>query len=138
MPSGPEKLFGELREPAPPYSLYERIVARIQQEVIKAARRRVFFYGAVTLTAVLLFVPALQVAVQSFMQSGTATYLSLLVSDTQLVMSSWQDYLFSITDSLPLFDITLVLAVLFVLLGSLSLALKNNAKLSSLKLKSRS
>jgi hypothetical protein len=80
--------------------------------------RRVFSIGA-DLVSLVAFIGASVTLVQAFRSSGFGSYLSLLLSDGQAVLSFWNEYLYSLAESLPLASIGVCLLSLFLLLASL-------------------
>jgi hypothetical protein len=56
--------------------------------------------------------------------SGLSEYLSLIVSDSALVMSYWQTYIMSIVESLPIVPITIVVASVWIFVWSMNSLVK--------------
>lgn len=57
--------------------------------------------------------------------SGFWNYLSLLSTDTGAVAMYWREFSLSLVDALPLFQLTLIFALLLVMFASFRFALKD-------------
>jgi hypothetical protein len=103
----------------PPAALKSAIVSRVGRLERRALlARRAVAIGADLLSAA-AFVSALVTLVRSFQQSSFGSYLSLLLSDGRLVLSFWSQYLYSLSESLPVTGIAALLASFLLLLASL-------------------
>ena len=120
-----EKLFKNLYSLEPPERLYQAILARIEVEKIRAARIRVGLLGFVALISVVAVVPIFQYIVREFAQSGFYQYASLLISDSGVLIAHWKEFMLSLVESTPILGATIFLSIIFVLLSSLRLAIKN-------------
>ncbi|MEK7576311.1 MAG: hypothetical protein AAB482_01315 [Patescibacteria group bacterium] len=114
----------ESLEIEPPEGLYHRILARIARARLRAARIRLGFLSMTIVGSLAALIPALQYTLQEFTQSGFYQYLSLVLSDGGTLFAHWHEYILTLAESLPLAGITLMLSGIFVLFGSLKLAIK--------------
>ncbi len=105
--------------------LYTKVLASIQKEELK--RARVFAASAllVAFSSVISGVFAVKYMVQGFLQSGFYSYVSLLFSDTDIVVASWKELFLSLTESLPFAGMTFSLIALAVLLASVRTLARN-------------
>lgn len=77
------------------------------------------FSSIVFVSAFVLMVPTFLAIHGAMVQSGSYQYISLVFSNFGDVMASWQDFILSLLESLPVFTIALFFAVVFFLLASL-------------------
>lgn len=114
--------FWNLSQIDPPHGLLKSILGRILREQRQHARVRLAVWVSGVLGAGAGLVPAMRYAGQEFSQSGFYAYVSLLFSDgSVVVLNSWKEFGLLLAESLPLMGVTLVLATLLVLLGSIRL-----------------
>lgn len=118
-------IFKNIRQIDPPGNLYPDIISRIEAESAKAARRRFVLFLSVTLISLSATVPVFQYAAQEFYRSGFPQYLSLIFSDGGTILAYWQDFTLVLAESLPIFGISLLFSIIFIMLGSLKLAAGN-------------
>ncbi len=113
------KLFSKLQTRKVPEGLLEKIMMKVS---LKQRRRAIweFVCSSLVFVATLgLLVPAVSAAHNAMVSSGFYQYIALIFSNFSEVMSSWQDFMFSLLESLPVFSIIVFLAILFFLLASL-------------------
>ena len=116
------KVMQHLEEVVPSGLLYRRIVARIHRAEQKRARLRLGCATLGTLLSCVVFIPVFNYFVLELVQSGVTQYISLVLSDGGLLLASWQEFLLSLAESLPITGISLLLGIIFLFLGSLRLA----------------
>lgn len=109
----------------PPEGLLERIMARIKKEERVLLIKKVALFSAAALGSLFALIPAFQYALQEFHQSGFYQYLSLLFSDSGVVLVYWKEFAMSLAESLPVLGILVFLSAVFVFLGSVKLAINN-------------
>jgi len=105
--------------------LSQAVLSRISRHSRRTARVKVAVLGFFALAAFLSIIPAVGLMVRGFQQSGFLQYFSLLFSDGRSVMASWQEFVLSLAESLPVVGITAVLGATFVLLASVALVAKH-------------
>lgn len=120
-----EIIFRNLTQLEPPHGLLGSIVARIMREQRRSARVWVGFLLGSVLASCAVLIPAVQYAAREFIQSGFYQYLSLAFSDGGVLLASWKEFLLLLAESLPLTRTVLVLTILFVMLGSLRLMMRD-------------
>jgi hypothetical protein len=108
-----------LREVEPPLGLYTRVLARLALARRTAARLHALLLGVVALLSCIALVPAVTYAAREFYASGFYDYASLLISDRSFVFSSWQEFSFSLLESLPSIALLLLGTIAVVLVWSL-------------------
>jgi hypothetical protein len=114
-----QKNFSNLTVHRPPRDLLVKIMAKIAQRQRKMAIWNFAVSGVVFVVTLVVLVPAF-VAVHSAMtQSGSYQFMSLLFSNFSEVAASWQDFMFSLLESLPILGIAALLMTILFLLGSL-------------------
>ena len=119
-----DNLLGKLFEIEPPKGLKGAILARLEKERQKAVfRQKMFFQVGFALCGIGSLI-ALAVFGKAILVSQFASLLALGFSDLEIVLTVWQDYAFSLLETLPIFSMLAVVAPMFVLL----LLLKQYAK----------
>ena len=119
-----EKLFEKI-EIQNLNSLESRILAKIGRLELGQARRKVVFSwlgGGLSFAAIF---PLLINLFGQLQVSGFGTYFSLLFTDTGAVLGYWREFLLALFESLPLFQLSLVLILTITLFVSLKFALKD-------------
>lgn len=108
---------------SPPLNLPQTITDNLSQLEAKSFKERLVIFSAVLLISLGLLVPALLSLKHDLNSSGLVSYLSLVFSDSSILLSSFKEFWLSILESLPVFSLGLA-AVLsaFLLWSSLSLA----------------
>ncbi len=109
----------------PPQELYNKILLGIEQKQKQEAKLKLAFSGFFTLASLLALVPAVQYALQGFSQSGFYNYFSLLFSDGLTLLTYWKEFSLSLAESFPLTEMVVFLSIMFILLISLKLFIKN-------------
>ncbi len=117
-----------LRNIAAPHAS-EGLSARIIRTLIALERRRARARAWLALSATTLClgvgIPALQLLITDVSASGLATYLSLAMSDTQAIASSWYAFFQLVAETLPLLDIAAATAALFALVLLVPVTFRN-------------
>ena len=99
--------------------LYHRVMERIALARQRAARIRTGLFGILAVVSGIALVPASQYAAEQFYASGFYDYLSLIISDRGFVFTYWQQFSFSLLESLPSLALLLLLPIAFALVYSL-------------------
>lgn len=100
-----EKLFSYLEPKAPPEELFDKIKLRIRREKRIIAMRKVAVLSLGAVMSIGILVPFLNSTATAIANSGLLQFISLLFSDTEVVLSIWQDYAITILESLPIIEI---------------------------------
>ena len=112
--------------------------ADLLSRIILAIERRQRFYAIIkvsvslaglTVSGGLLFLAAAELSRQ-LAQSGMLRILSLVFSDTWLILANWQTFVLSILESLPIGPIILVASGALIALTSLKCILENLPKIN--------
>lgn len=120
-----EEIFSTLRQIQPPADLVSGILGRINS-IQRRARRRRFVAGVIAAwVSALAAIPAFGYAIGEFSRSGFGQYVSLLFSDRASVLAAWQDFALLLAESVPWASLTVALASVFTLVGSLRLISRN-------------
>lgn len=113
------ELFSRLAAVGPREGLSSKIL-----EVIEYRRKRKIFIkkGLVGIPAFLSLIslyPAVAYLSSELSGSGFLYYMSLVFSDGAIILASWQDFLFSLVESLPILSIIVALIPVVILATSL-------------------
>ena len=118
--------YKNLKKPETPNGLFERIVAKIVAEKHrKTARQRILLYSLTSVISLFLFVFTFKLMQAELYRSGLLQLLSLVFSDSDQLLRTWQDASLLALESLPIFNIAGVLLAMFILLGSLKLLVRD-------------
>lgn len=102
--------------PIPSERLRRHILTHISREECRRAR----IYVLASAAAILLSVAGIAVSVQYMLQamrlSSSYEYLSLLLSDADIVFANWQAFTLSLLESIPLLPVLMSLVAAFALL----------------------
>jgi ABC-type phosphate/phosphonate transport system permease subunit len=110
----------------PPERLVGDILRRVSQEEEYLRLRRTFFVFCVGLTAsAVALVVALANMLNGMSHSGFSSLLSLLFSDTSVVLSQWQNFGYSLLEALPIVATIAVLALTIAFLNFSRLVLQD-------------
>lgn len=127
-----ENVLRHIRQEDPSVGLFNAILLRIAQERVRAARIKFGIPAFVAAVSLIGSVSAAQYAISAFSQSAFMEYLSLASSDSVVVMAHWQEFLLSLAESIPFMGTTVALGLLFALLYSVRLMLRNITLASAL------
>ena len=104
-----QKLFNALPSHTPKAQLRENILASVKQLHERALfMRKAVFGGGAALSVIGLY-PSVSYALGEISQSSFSQYASLLASDSDVVLSNWNEFFYSIAESFPIVGGTLVL-----------------------------
>lgn len=121
-----EKLFQYCSTPSAPEGLLDKImdgISRQQRSFISKLKLAIFSLGLVgSLTA--LF-PVFKMVQSSMAETGFFQFVSLMFTDSQYVVSYWQNFTMSLLQSLPVINLAIFLAVIFIFLESLKFFVRN-------------
>ena len=130
-----EQLFNQIEALEPPQALLGKIMLRLEQEKkLVIIKRRVAFFSAGLIFSVLALIPAFKMVWDGVASSGFTQFLSLLFTDSGVVMAYWQSFGLTLLESLPVFSIIIFLVIIFTLLDSVIFLSKNIKIIHNLKL----
>lgn len=110
---------------SPDPSLKGRILAHIRHTRLLRARMQAGFFGTTLIVSLVAFIPAIQFAVNEVMHSSFYQYLSLMLTDSGALASSWRELTLALVESAPVAGTIVTLAVTFLFLASLRAVIKN-------------
>lgn len=113
------KIFEYLEKKEPAEHLLGKIVSEIRLEREKREKRKFFTGTAFFTVSIFAFIPAIKYFISEIARSGFSEYISLLFSDTGAIAIYWKEFGLVLLESMPIFAIACVLAVIFTLLVSL-------------------
>ena len=128
MPQGLRELFLHLPTPEPPAGLEQRILKQIAHERLFMLHRRRIVWSIPALGTAALFFSAVWMAADTARESGFFVLVSLVFTDTALMLSSWNDSALALLEALPIAGVTLSLGFLLLLLLSLRMITTNFVK----------
>ena len=104
----------------PSENLKNSIINKIKTEEIKKTMYKIAFGSVISLTSITIMIMSVINIFQDAYQSGLSGYISLLFSDGASVISFWQSYMMSIVESLPIIQITIVVASVWVFVWAMN------------------
>lgn len=104
----------------PKTKLKSTIINRIRKEETKRALYRAVSRSFVSLASIFTLVFYTINIFKDAQTSGLSEYLSLIISDSGLVISYWQTYAMSVVESLPIIPITITMASVWIFVWSVS------------------
>ena len=128
------QLFSHLEALEPTDDLLGKVLSRLDKERFIVIRRRIALLSGFLVVLVLALVPAFKMVWDGINASGFTQFLSLLFSDSGVVMAYWQSFGLTLLESLPVISIVVFLAIVVSFLGSARLLSKNLKIIHNLKL----
>ncbi len=114
-----ERLFEYLKSKEPPAELLNSILVSVKGRTSsRVLIVRTVVSGALSLVAITALVPSLLIAQSEISRSDFYQFLSLLLSDTNTVMTFWKEFTLSLMESFPTLGMIAVLGSVFVFLVS--------------------
>lgn len=109
-----------------PDDLFDKIMARIhKEEKMLVIKRRIVLFSLSILFSGAAIMPIFNMVWKGFIESGFFKFLSLIISDTGIVILYWQEFTMSLLESLPISGLILLSFVILAFLESLKLLTKN-------------
>lgn len=90
----------------------------------RIALLKLWIFSIIGSFSLLGLIPASSALSVKLTQSGFYEYMSLVFSSNNSILVYWKELLLSITESLPIMDITLSLSLIFILLTSIKYTVK--------------
>ena len=118
-------IFRNLAPIEPRAELAMVVLGHIRNAERRAARLRLVFLGGTTIASLAAFFPAFQYTSEEFAHTSFWEYLSLVFADGGAVLTHWHQLMLLLAESFPIFATTVVLLFVFILLGSVRLALQS-------------
>jgi hypothetical protein len=109
----------------PKVGLRERIINSINQEETYIARKYLYLsisMAVFSLAGMILFT---RYVLQGFYESSFYSYVSLVFSDSDIIIQYWREFLLLATETLPLVYITFMFITILAFLLSLRIFAKN-------------
>lgn len=104
----------------PSEGLLERIVHTIQERQYRARLWRIRVFAVTAALSIVALIPSSVAMMRAFKVSHFGTYISVIFSDGGVLASYWKDIATSLIESLPVISITVALALVGILLWSVS------------------
>ena len=103
------KLFETLPAVTAQGDLPKRIIIALETAQKKEKRMQFFAWGTVALASFAGFVPGILYAIRGFNSSGFVQYASLMFTDSSVVLSHWQAFGLSLSESFPVMQSAIAL-----------------------------
>lgn len=104
----------------PKAELKNSIINKIRKEETKRVIYRAVSRSLLSLASIFTLVFYTINIFKDAQTSGLSEYMSLIVSDSALVMSYWQTYVMSVVESLPIIPITITVASVWIFVWSVN------------------
>ena len=126
MPKDCKNPFISQELPEPPKGLFNKIMARIQEERrLLTIKRRLMIFSLGAVGSAIAFIPALKMVQTGLYESGFMQFFSLIFSDFGTVVSYWQNFVMSLLETFPIIDLAIFLTVILIFLESLKFLVKD-------------
>jgi len=130
-----KNLMSNLKYPELPEKLFSKIMTRIHKEQkLSTIRTRLIIFSVTFISSIIALLPTTQALITSFKESGFMEFLSLIISDIEIVFNNWQDYSITLLESLPVTNIAILLTILFISLKSMQYIAINAKKVLHISL----
>lgn len=121
-----EKITEDFNLVEPPDGLFLKIMCRIEKEKkLLTLRRRIIIFSFGLVSSAVVFAITLGTVRDGFVESGFTSFFSLLFSDTEVVLTYWQNFVQSLLETLPVVGLAVLLMTVAVFLESLKLLTKD-------------
>lgn len=114
----------------PPADLEAKVLKSVEMALEKKNKNRKIIGFSVFSVSLISFIDFIIYTIHAFQQSGFSTYLSLIFSDSKIVLNNFGGFILSLVDSLPFFAITITLAMILIILVSVKYATSGKKELS--------
>jgi hypothetical protein len=129
-----KQVFSCIDSAEPTVGLFARIMQRIEeQKKIKIFRAKMIASFCALIVSTISFFPVFETTKNVVVESGFSSYLSLLLTDTKMIITYWENFGSALIESLPALQIAFLLLIIFVVLDSLKIALNNLSKILASK-----
>jgi hypothetical protein len=117
MNHGFEKIFKSMDPLEPPAGLLGKILKRIQEEkTALSIKRRLILFSLGLAASLVGIVASFNMFSSGAAASGFSSFLSLTFSDFQSVLASWQNYTYTLLETVPVFSLAALLFAVFAFL----------------------
>lgn len=113
-------LFQNLPEKEPSNRLKTVILARIERERTRSIQRKLWLSYAAIAVSLAAFLGALVTAGNALIHSEFWSLAALSFSDAMTIARDWQDFAYSLLETLPVFDLSVLIVPIVALFLSLS------------------
>ncbi|MBN1325637.1 hypothetical protein JW977_01480 [Candidatus Falkowbacteria bacterium] len=104
----------------PPKELFNNITERLKKEQnFFALKLRLAIFSICLTISLVAFAPVLKMLYVDFSQSGFIKFLSLIFSDFEIIKIYWQNFIFVLLETLPIFSLLLFFGTIFVIFESI-------------------
>lgn len=117
----------------PPSGLEDKIIKKIAAEERKTAVIKTAFFGVSGLAAVVASIPAFLQVVDLMEQSNFLAYVSLVFSDSRVILSNLSEFLMATIEVMPAAEISIALSLILVGLWSIAALTKNIPAIRTVK-----
>jgi hypothetical protein len=126
-----EKLFSNLRQPVVPDRLLDGIMTGVRQAERWRSIKKLGLFLPLTFGSILALSFTLQSTWTVSAESGFFSYLALLFSDFNIVMTHWQNYSLTLLETLPATGAVLSLVSILLLINIARLFLRETKNICS-------
>lgn len=106
---------------SPPASLLTQVLVRVREQERLQKKRKIqsAFFGFAAVVSFVCLIPAIVAFSHALSQSGFTVYISLIATDSALVLQHWKDFGYSLLEALPVTAAVGVLGLILIFLQSL-------------------
>ncbi|MCK9578065.1 hypothetical protein M0R01_01055 [bacterium] len=127
-----KKLFNSLVDKNPSDKLFEKIILRIgKEEKMQKVKRRIAVFSLFLVISFFGFIYSFVMVQNALISSGFAQFFSLIFSDYNIITAYWQNFVFTLLESLPVFALVVSLSMFSIVLGLFAFLVKDIKFISS-------
>ncbi len=126
-----EKLFDKLDAIKPADDLLGKIMLRVRKEEKKKIMLQLIIFSLSSLGSLISIIATFFLVKVKIIESGFDQFFSLIFSDLHIVLMYWQNYAFTLLETLPINSLLLFLASLLIFVVSARIIIKDFKKLHS-------
>lgn len=113
------------------------IWTKIKKREKKMAKIKLYAFSTISIFSVIGFIPMFKILLNNLAQSGFYEYLSIAFSDSNTIAMYWKEFIFSLTESLPVMSLAYTFMFVFIFFFSLRYIAKQIIESSQLNSRSR-
>ncbi|HNZ86819.1 MAG TPA: hypothetical protein PLD95_04545 [bacterium] len=122
-----KELFSQLKQEQTDLALFTTIMSKIDKEKRRLVIIRIVLFSSGLLGSIVAFIHVFNVLYANLAQSGFMSFISLLFSDSKVVLSNFSSFVLVLFENLPVTWIILSLFAIWIFLDLLRHLLRNIA-----------
>lgn len=113
-----KRILNIVEEIEVPDDLVQGILNRVDGKIRQQSRVKALSFSLISTTSLIISIPIIKAVITSFTQSGIYNYLSLIFSDSDIVITYWKEILMTIAESIPAISVIALLSIATIFIWS--------------------